>query len=275
MLCSKPFRRGLQEFGCGQCMPCRINRKRLWKVRLMLELTQHQASSFVTLTYSKEEVPLDGSLRPEDMQLFLKRLRFKVHPNKIRFFGVGEYGERNWRPHYHLALFGVSEAATIDEAWGKGFVHVGTLTEQSADYVVGYITKKMTDKDDVRLQGRYPEFVRMSLKPGIGSGAVDVIAQEVNKKHGVDYVAKECDVPSTIRWGQKKYSIGRYLRSKVRVASGYDSKAPVQLHERLAEKARSELSVFGARERREQKRVQAGKLAVARSKISYSKKDIL
>lgn len=79
MLCKKPYTRGPQQFGCGQCMPCRVNRSRLWIARMMLEALEYEErgeeSAFVTLTYDAEHVPPDGSLRPLDLRVFLNRLR--------------------------------------------------------------------------------------------------------------------------------------------------------------------------------------------------------
>ena len=92
-------------FGCGQCIPCRINRKRLWTHRLMLESFSHSDATFVTLTYDPEKYSGE-SLRPEDVTKFLKRLRRKLEPKKLRYYLVGEYGDKTGRPHYHIALFG-------------------------------------------------------------------------------------------------------------------------------------------------------------------------
>ena len=106
MVCKKPFRQGLMEFGCGQCIPCRIGKRRLWTHRILLESFTHDYNSFVTLTYDESHLPEDGGLNHGHVQKFLKLLRKKVAPAKVRYFVVGEYGEKSGRPHYHLALFG-------------------------------------------------------------------------------------------------------------------------------------------------------------------------
>lgn len=80
MLCKNPYMKGVLAFGCGQCNPCRINRRRLWTHRIMLESLKHGDSSFVTLTY--ETLPSDGSLVPKDLQNFMKYLRMRVSPKK-------------------------------------------------------------------------------------------------------------------------------------------------------------------------------------------------
>jgi len=108
MLCNKPYRKGNAEFGCGQCMPCRFNRRRLWTARLLLEATQHENKSFITLTYNDKNAPKDHSLDPSHYKNFIKRLRKAIYPKKIRYYLVGEYGDHTQRPHYHAALFGLS-----------------------------------------------------------------------------------------------------------------------------------------------------------------------
>lgn len=180
---------------------------------MILESFCHKQNLFLTLTYDNDHLPSDGSVSPREMQLFIKRLRKAVAPVKFRFFLVGEYGPDTFRPHYHLAIFGLGfeHEAQIAASWTYGFYKLGDLTEASAGYVGGYVTKKMTKADDPRLEGRHPEFVRMSLKPGIGCGALDVIEMTL-KEH--DLLGG--DVPTVLRHGKKIYPLGRYLRSKLR-----------------------------------------------------------
>lgn len=226
MKCGKPFRKDGVEYGCGQCLPCRFNRRRQWTMRLVLESTQHEFSSFVTLTYDKEHVPHDGSVSVREMQLFLKRLRMRACGSAIRFFGVGEYGDQSWRPHYHLCLFGVSDRSAICDSWQRGYVDVGSLTFESAAYVAGYSVKRMTDARDERLGGRAPEFARMSLRPGIGAGAVGSISEGVTSRAGARFVAGVGDVPGVLRFGGKTWPIGRYLKEKLRESLGMDKGCP-------------------------------------------------
>lgn len=228
MKCIKPY--GIAEYGCGQCMPCRINRRRLWTLRLLLETTQHVRSYFVTLTYAPQSLPPDGSLVPSDMQMFLKRLRSAIAPIRIRFYGVGEYGDKTFRPHYHLVLFGMPElflgkhdgkevkcnSCVLCSAWSAGLVHVGEVSRESAAYVASYTCKKMTQGDDPRLGGRHPEFARMSLRPGIGSLAADQIAEVIRGKDGVLHLSRG-DVPTVLRQDRRLWPLGRYLRNRLRL----------------------------------------------------------
>lgn len=221
MLCKKPFHMKGANFGCGQCMPCRFNRRRIWTHRIALEAAVHAASTFLTLTYDKAHLPLGGTLVPRDMQLFLKRLRKRAGV-PIRFFGVGEYGDQSFRPHYHLAVFGLDPGSRFfKECWDYGFVYPGSLTLDSAQYVAGYVTKKMTGKDDARLGGRYPEFARMSLRPGIGAPAVSDVVQALQTDMGQRAIVARGDVPSVLRQGGRSLPLGRYMRGRIREAIGH------------------------------------------------------
>lgn len=221
VLCRNPFmpsHGSHAAYPCGQCMPCRVNKRRLWMSRMMLESYMHEDNCFVTLTYSPEKLPPGGTLVPKDTQDWLKRLRFDLGEKKIRYYLVGEYGDESERPHYHAAIFGIGpdRADLINSTWGKGFTYVGDLTPHSAQYVAGYVTKKLTDKDDPRLKGRCPEFARMSRRPGIGATALGAIRDAVRTPSGLAAIESTGDVPFIIQVGDKSYPIGRYLRSRLR-----------------------------------------------------------
>lgn len=229
MLCQYPVILGKDRVvSCGQCTMCRINKRREWTHRLMLETNLWSDNSFVTLTYSDDNLPAGGSLVPKDMQLFLKRLR-KRYPRPIRFFGVGEYGTQTFRPHYHLALFNFTNCLRdrtkvskngccqvcdlVQDTWKLGQVFLGSLTPESAQYICGYVVKKMTKIDDERLNGRHPEFTRQSRKPGIGAFAAHEVAS-VMLQHGIE------EVPDVLQHGKKKLPLGHYMRKKIEEYSG-------------------------------------------------------
>lgn len=239
MKCSNPFVKGRHAFGCGQCMPCRINKRRVWSHRIMLEASQYSDNNFVTLTYDEEHLPEDGSVSVRELQLFFKRLRISLGDKKIRYFAVGEYGDETWRPHYHVALFNYprcrfgqsnyghsgrccSVCDHLRKVWSLGNVYSGLLEPDSATYIAGYTTKKLTKADDERLKGRSPEFARMSLRPGIGAGFVPEVASAL-LQYGLE---KQGDVPAALRHGPKLLPLGRYLRRKLREQVGMEAKAP-------------------------------------------------
>lgn len=231
MLCQNPYRgQGGLEHGCGRCNVCRINKRREWTARALLESLGHTESSFLTLTYTEASYPADGSVSKREMQMFIKRLRWTS--TNVRYMVVGEYGSRTWRAHYHALLFGLSPLVAQDlvsSAWSKGYIQVGSLTPQSAQYLCGYTLKKMTNKLDPRLEGRKPEFMLSSRRPGIGMAAFDILVEAHYTAAGARYLAQHHDVMRQARIGNKIYPIGRYLTAKLREALGLPPSHPKRL----------------------------------------------
>lgn len=234
MICKKPYMVGVIPCACGTCMPCRIARRRQWSTRMMLEAMKHGDSTFATLTYGDDKYTPRRSLNARDPQKWLKRLRKALAPQRIRYFLVGEYGEEKERAHYHAAIFGLSPVVAggedgrkgvIQSTWGKGFTYCGDLSWASAQYICGYVTKKLTNPNDKRteafLKGRAPEFARMSLNPGLGAFAMDDVARVLGTSVGLDDVALRGDVPHRLLLGQKSIPLGRYLRGKLREKIGF------------------------------------------------------
>lgn len=157
MQCTKPFTYKGMILPCGKCRACRIAKSREWSTRLMHESDYHKKSAFVTLTYSNENLPVNGVLIKSDLQKFIKRLRrdLDYENRKIKYYACGEYGEKYGRPHYHLILFGIDgyeDKKVIEENWSKGLIHTGSVTYDSCRYVCDYF-----NKDDRR--EKYPNGV--------------------------------------------------------------------------------------------------------------------
>lgn len=235
MPCRRPFSSGPQQFGCGQCMPCRLARRRLWVTRQRLEATAHGDSSFITLTYDNPHLPDGLQLQPSDLRDWLKRFRARISPLLVRFYAVGEYGEKSDRPHYHLSVFGVSGATVqsgsrfvhygfandVQATWKLGQIFAAPFSDLTARYVAGYTTKKMTNKDDSRLMGRHPEFGRMSNRPGLGVPAILKLASTLTEGGlGFQMKGNLRDVPTVLSVGREKLYLGRYLTHQLRTAVG-------------------------------------------------------
>lgn len=238
MRCISPFVGAKAAFPCGQCMPCRLNRRRIWSHRILLEASQHDENAFVTVTYRDDCCPV--SLDPVCLRNFIKRLRKAYVGATFRYYAVGEYGDRTGRPHYHLALFGYppcsgsrqlgectcNPCSTVRKAWGFGHVFVGILAPESAQYIAGYVVKKL-QSGHPELRGRYPEFSRMSRNGigGIGVGACPSVSSKLMQLRSME--VKLLDVPVALRHGSKKLPLGRYLRGKIREAVFGDKACPV------------------------------------------------
>ena len=207
-------------------MHCRVNRVRTWQGRMILEAQDHPYSAFVTLTYNDEHLPEDNNVCKVEMQNFLKRLRKQIQPRKIKYFAVGEYGEKSWRPHYHLIIFGLSpsEQKTVEKCWTKGYVQVGTAEPSSMSYCCGYVLKKMTKSTDSRLNGRKPEFSLMSKREPIGIGVVKKVEKALASAAGQKARKILGDNVKTIRAEGKRYPLGRTVKEKIYATLGTDDK---------------------------------------------------
>lgn len=230
MLCKKPYRKGVLEFGCGQCLPCRLNKRREWTARLVLESLSHDQQIWTTLTYDQHHLPEGNSLKKEHYQYFIRKLRKAIKPVKLRYYIVGEYGDTTLRPHYHAALFGTSNTDIISSCWKHGHVHFGSIQRESLQYNTSHITKGLTNAKNPYVQkqlaGREPEFARMSLKPGIGHDAAVNIAKWLTTDKGSKYLANNMDVVQVFRMDGYTWPLGRYLRGVVRSYCGMDKKTP-------------------------------------------------
>lgn len=171
---------------CGTCLGCMKAHAQQWAHRCRLEASIHKATSFATLTYNDQHLP--PTLSKRHYQLFLKRLRKRAN-RLIRYFGSGEYGERNQRPHYHFLLFGIApqERSLVADAWHNqytgapmGRISLDPCTHASIGYVAGYCDKKLQQFRDLKRElvdpntGEVytwqPSFIEMSTGGRNGKG---------------------------------------------------------------------------------------------------------
>lgn len=216
------------QVACGNCVNCRITRTSRWKLRLLYELSNWNDACFVTLTYNtdgllsllrayKDKYPINSLYKPE-LQGFMKRLRKNLGGRRIKFYGVGEYGTRGKRAHYHVIIFGVSpylqsDRDAIAKSWlprcddwqfdrsrGKRSA-IGSVTPDSVAYVAGYVQKKLGgDMAKSEYKGRQPPF--MLCSKGLG---LDFAEQHLDRlRKGWTYIG-----------AGKKINLPRYYRDKL------------------------------------------------------------
>lgn len=196
---------------CGQCIGCRLERSRQMALRCEKEASLYDRNCFITLTYAPKFLPLVSgvpTLVKSDAQKFMKRLRFRFGAG-IRFILCGEYGDRGERPHYHACLFNfdfmdkvekritelghkVYTSPSLGELWPFGIHEVGSFSFETAAYVARYICKKVSGErasshygivdeatGEVLSDGRVPEFVLVSRRPGLGKPWFDKFRRDV------------------------------------------------------------------------------------------------
>lgn len=228
--------------GCGRCFTCRLNKARKITFRIMMEAALHEKTLWTTLTYNDDYLPklyvnsdtgqvfesessTFSTLRPDDLSLFIKRVRKALPPRSFRFLAAGEYGESTMRPHYHLCVFGHGQEILplLQRHWScpvtkapYGLVdriHHGPITKQNARYTAKYTIKKLTQSGDPRLEGRYPEF--QSSSKGIGLEFAKRFADALDNESGRHHILATGDIPRRVRFDGQWWPLDRYLREKI------------------------------------------------------------
>lgn len=220
--------KNMTPFPCGQCEHCRAQLSKKWRNRMEWESRDYPPEEilFVTLTYSDEHLPKDGNLDKKHLTNFRKRLRERY--GKFRYFNVGEYGSKRWRPHYHLIIFGLRKDCSrpicrfnsnkcdcvFYRAWHKmGRIEVELVrnSKKAMQYATGYALKKRTKRDDPMLRGREPEFKTQSSKPPLGYNYVSRRFREVKENYGEFYEGSY----RSLQKGKTKMNLDRHLREMI------------------------------------------------------------
>ena len=170
------------QLPCSKCISCRLEYARQWAQRCVHEASMHENNSFITLTYSDENLK-SPKLIYKDFQDFMKRLRSKNPHLEIGVFVTGEYGEEKKRPHWHAILFNfrpedlepkyknqrgdqVYDSKSLTQLWGQGVTECGSVTFESAGYTARYAAKKLVHGNDS--DHDYQPISRKSSKHAIG-----------------------------------------------------------------------------------------------------------
>lgn len=217
MACLTPFYRKEEEYAhiplpCGRCPDCVGRRVSGWSFRLMQEDKRSSRSVFLTLTYNEDFVPMTEknfmTLDKVHVQLFMKRLR-KRCDEKLKYFAVGEYGGKSFRPHYHMILFN-ADIEQCEKSWSLydypiGHLHYGDVTGASIGYTLKYMSKPsripLHQNDD-----RLPEFSLMSKRLGD-----NYLTPRMIKWHKASLADRMyCNIE-----GGKKISMPRYYKEKI------------------------------------------------------------
>lgn len=253
---------------CGNCYACLANRRNQWTFRMMNELEDSESAYFVTLTYDEENVPrvkawdrwMLNTLDKEDLQKFNKKLRQFILANsdvrrwmketktgyspKYRYFGVGEYGTKGDRPHYHVIMYNLPQdfvwtnpingkmySEDLEYVWQKGLVDVEPVNKKLAHYCAKYTLESYIynwfDNDF-----RQKPFAMMSRNPGIGNNYL------TDETKNYFHSNKNC---FTYLPDNYKQSLGRYYKDKIFPEQGLSPDLPRNVMQRKAiENSRAE-----------------------------------
>lgn len=252
-----------QFIPCRKCDECKAKYAQDWSIRCYHESIVRGCCSFITLTidsakcslfidkiknsyrngtntYCKRCIrgnrffnfPIDYSLNKFLIYDWLKSFRDYLYRTKgitFRYFGCGEYGEQDERPHYHILIFGYDFpdkhffrnsskgcklflSEELSSQWLYGLCTVQECNFQTCMYTAKYCTKKLKF-DDAQSEyeyyyGRTPEFLFMS------KGNC-----QVNRCDYIDDIIKNCKDLSCLRDLKNPYCINC---DKTRGGLGYD-----------------------------------------------------
>lgn len=202
-------------YNCGQCRHCKARRVYEWTIRGRDELLYNPNATFITLTYDEKHLKRTafrrenkndkkGTLCKRDLTLFIKRLRKKLSPKKIKYMACGEYGDQTFRPHYHIIIFGITpndiSKETLTKIWKLGLIDIdkNPITTKAIAYTVGYLNKKLKGVKHYEKNHREPPF--QAISQGIGAKYADKYNWYHNLETGL---------------GTKKASIPRYYINRI------------------------------------------------------------
>lgn len=212
----------ISEYKCGCCPECLSEKSKFWALRAYMEASV-SPSMMITLTYDSyiyddkgrivgEEVDT-GNVCKKDCQDFIKRLRARVAPLKIKYLLTAEYGKRTGRRHYHAIIFGyqfpdcvpykkskrgnrIYRSSLLSEIWGKGICTVDSLnaSPQIARYCTKYCAKDSGRNDLFMLYSR-------------GIGDLEMLRRFNGKSYMIS--GREYPIPRTV-W--QKFILSKYQR---------------------------------------------------------------
>lgn len=226
---SEPLKDLKRLVPCGQCEDCLNSKRAAWTVRLESEERECNNAYFITLTYKDETIPfeIDGTIKrgiqsipaewfwnnqihpqgillKSDLQKFFKRYRKKNPDTDLKYYAVGEYGDKSHRPHFHAIVFNVDIWKLLN-SWNDqngqiGRIHTGTVTTQSMNYVTSYVI----NKQKYAKRTKYPPFALMSK--GLGRNYIN----ESTIKYHIDRFDS-----TILKQNGTAYAMPRYYKSKI------------------------------------------------------------
>ena len=145
-------------------------------------------SQFITFTFDpKHEANPEFDIKNKShWQNMIKRLR-KNYPSidgqNIKYFRVGEHGDKNGRWHYHIVFFHLPKSLDNEEwakLWRMGFTRTAEVNVKTITYVAKYTaTAKYHEKHNKYNPHEYTEH---SCSNGLGQEAVKILADLLIKK---------------------------------------------------------------------------------------------
>lgn len=255
---------------CRKCEECKAKYAQDWSIRCYHEFQVREVGAFITLTISDEEAgnfandkkaqnsycrkckngdryyryPINFSLNKKFILDWLKKFRdylYRQYNVSIRYFGCGEYGEQDERPHYHILIFGynfpdkmrysisskgvpIFVSQELSEQWKYGICTIQEINHRACMYTAKYCTKKMHFTEDIDIietyYGREPEFLFMS-KGNCQSNRCPYIDDIIKNCKGIKSLRElynpYCDFCNKTRGGLGYDWLKRYWQDMIKI----------------------------------------------------------
>ena len=145
---------------CGDCLECRQQKQRAWKVRMNEELRQEPNAYFLTLTITDEHYAIlknkynlenDNDIATKAIRLCLERVR-KQTGKSVKHWFITELGhEKTERLHLHGIVWGLGSGEKITNNWKYGITFTGFfVNEKTINYITKYMLKVDVDHKNFR-----------------------------------------------------------------------------------------------------------------------------
>lgn len=157
-----------------------------------------------------------------DVKCFLKRFRYHLNKDKnknyetLRYYVMGEYGPRTFRPHFHLLLFFDSEitpekvTSLVYKAWNFGRISVDRVEKNATSYVTRYAAGSFILPPLYDLPATKP---RLSHSINFGGKVYDSVWESINENDELAFnLLDSYELP--IAGKVRKYYVRRPLENR-------------------------------------------------------------
>lgn len=179
--------------------------------------------TFVTLTFDDKKVAhdiRDVSACDNEVIKFIKRLKYYLHLDDLKYLGVVEFQDKNGRGavHYHMLLnIPFIDCLKLESIWGLGFVFIESV--ENVDNLGAYLVKYMTKENaDPRLKNKKGYLASHNLDKPHEQSFFNIadyknFVNDVVKKNGLDKLKPvyentyDTDILGTCKYSQ--YNLDR------------------------------------------------------------------
>ncbi|AXH76997.1 MAG: replication initiator protein [Microviridae sp.] len=227
-------RTGWVPGNCGNCMECRKEKAREWRLRLLEDIKTNTNGKFITLTFSNEwykelhkitteryktytPYEIDNEIATLAMRRFNERWR-KKFKKAIRHWTVTELGHNGTENiHLHGILWTDKDIDEIKQIWKYGYtwpkstMHAKEERIKGRYYVndktINYTTKYINKID---LKHKYYKSIILT-SPGIGANYINSVNATLNQYKGKEtnltYITKNGNkIAMPAYWKRKLYT---------------------------------------------------------------------